>query len=589
MKIKTLIILSFILALLLGYVYFYERHLPGTEKKREMAKRIFSFDLNNVTSLELKNKYGFFVLEKNQKNDQWYFTEPAHVRADGEEIKAILTDMQFVEFERAVPANEVNSKLLGLDTPVVTLKFSDIKNEFFIEFGANTALGANSYARAVSSQKKQVYVVEEFGIEKMEKTFFDLRSKNMFPPFSYLPDNLTIFRDGLKIELKCMSNTIWEIVSPLKRRADQTKVREILTAFENLKIIEFKDDSSAPPLGMYGLDSPRLIINVQHNNDESFILTLGNVYSNETRCYAKNNYEPNVYGLETKATRPFFSSLFELSTKNIFFITADVIRAVRVNSNLCSFEIEDRGGKWWFTEPAQIEADGEKIEQFFESLRSYEIKEYVIDRKVIDTIQSSLKANSYNVIITDKNSKTPLRYVFYPDPASQKVYASREDTGSFWQISIDKAHQLPTSLIPLIKKDILDINRYTLEKLEFKTGNMHSELILQNNQWYSGGSPLAQNEIEEILARIQKLVINDIIAIEDKDLMKKYELVQPQTVITMTFLEGQKNTRRTVVLDLGKIDDNKIFCRKAGYPLIFTLDNAQVSALRDAVVKPHLN
>src|SRR5436190_416520 len=115
MKPKTTIILLIVAVLIGGFVWYDHTHLQDTDKSKQQEKRVFpNLKSGDVTKLELHNTNGMIVVEK--AADKWEMKQPYQVRANKSMVDAILSDLEFLDAERAMTARdlkEANATLAG--------------------------------------------------------------------------------------------------------------------------------------------------------------------------------------------------------------------------------------------------------------------------------------------------------------------------------------------------------------------------------------------------------------------------------------------------------------------------------------------
>ncbi|HLF55950.1 MAG TPA: hypothetical protein VI942_03800, partial [Thermoanaerobaculia bacterium] len=124
MKLRTLAILALVVVALGAFIYFYERELPGSEKRRTLEKRAFGLEADEVVALELEWGGGAVRLERDPKPEksaepggfapprEWRVTAPFGARADRQLADQLAGDLAGLEIVRKL--GEVPRANVGL-------------------------------------------------------------------------------------------------------------------------------------------------------------------------------------------------------------------------------------------------------------------------------------------------------------------------------------------------------------------------------------------------------------------------------------------------------------------------------------------
>ena len=578
MKFKSVFFLLIILIGLVLYLVFFEKNMKSTDEKKTLYNRVFVFEPDSINKIFLRSKEDKFSI--NKADGSWFLEHPINVRADNDELESILNDLSFLEFKRQVEADKSE---IGLLEPEYELSFSSENEKYSIASGKTASLGANIYISArTKGEREKFYLVDSAIKDTLDKNIYDLRSKDLVPDTISSPDKIIIKRDNLIITLtKDKKFNEWNIVTPVTRLADQKRINEIILSFRNLRILEFIEDNVAGDFSDYGLSNPFLSVSF-FDRDIARTVNFGNFFNNESRCYAVNDEEANVYAVESNATRIFLSSLFELSTKKIFKLDQTEFKSFEISYLKNNFSVTNINSDRIVSKPLGILVDDEKVQWFFKLLNSFEIKEYVIDTSAKEKIKNKFSPYLLKLDYTDTD-KSPLNYAFYFD--AQDFYISDVTTDRYWRVKEVPTADIPFDVLFFAKKNVISISRYTLDVMEFNTPDAAGALTERNGIWHLNDTILIPEETEKILSALERIKVQTIYSLENEHILDDLQLKYPVMYFEFKFKDNTPQNNKNFKLLIGKDSSGLTYAQREGNPLIFTLKTEQIRALNDQISK----
>jgi len=143
--------------------------------------------------------------------------------------------------------------------------------------------GESVYVKMASG--KSVYLVDAGIVDDLSKGMLDLRDKEVLD-----------FRIGdvKRLELKRKDKTIvcikqerdWRIIEPVKQKADNYRVDNILSKIDEMKTEKFVA-GEASQLSEYGLDQPDVVVTLIFNDDKTEKLLVGKKLPESESAYGK--------------------------------------------------------------------------------------------------------------------------------------------------------------------------------------------------------------------------------------------------------------------------------------------------------------
>jgi hypothetical protein len=309
---STLIFLG-IAALLGGYIYFFERGpvKKDDEKDKDKNKVFANFVADDIHEIRVEHLSTTITAEKApidiQKDDKgnWRIMSPQNFPADENTVHTMLTSLAGLNPDSVIdkPANLAD---FGLNSPTA-------RCSFFPKTGAPSVLligdknptGNSYYIKA--GDKPPVYLVGAYPTENFKKDINDYRDRSFFKTDTIVANKIRVTRDGKVVVFEKNKDNAWDMTEPMKSKADESKIRDLLNQVSNLRITDFVDDHPTN-LNMYGLNKPHEKVEVwEKNNQSPKAVLIGRKKLKTTAYFAKSLDAPSVY-----TTADYFEKTLDL-------------------------------------------------------------------------------------------------------------------------------------------------------------------------------------------------------------------------------------------------------------------------------------
>jgi len=249
-------------------------------------KKVLDFEAGNIDTIRVTPS-GKPELEIQKSGTDWQIKKPLETRADGGEVSAFLSSIQFSRAS-AFADEAVDAKASGLDSPAVKITLHDQKAnaERILLFGKSPEKD-KYYAKDQS--RPAIFILAMEIIEKAQKPLFDWRDRSVArlgETGASGIDELEIVRGADKLTLK-KAGANWQTADG--KKTSEAKVADMLGALESEKATQILDAPAG--LSAYGLDKPRLQVSVRRGGKEV-----------ETVKFGRDNTTPA--GVFVKASGP---------------------------------------------------------------------------------------------------------------------------------------------------------------------------------------------------------------------------------------------------------------------------------------------
>lgn len=318
MRPRTLLVLFALVAGLLAFVLVYERDLPSSEERAELARRVLRLEADEVEALVVEIGEHTVRLERvaaageaaaagegegeggledgpedGTGESEWRLVAPLAARADGAAVDRLLAALLALEKKRTL--DEPAPAGLGLDPPRARVRLVTRGGEQELLVGSEVpasssmvvALGGpGAGGAAAGSAGAEAYVVAAAVWTDLSKEPGEWRSRDLFPGDEADVERLTLAAGDRRLLLARRGGGFW-IEAPLADRADREKVEGLLDEVTGLRAAGFVDEP--PPATELGLEPAAGTVEVVlRGRPQPFRLELGaEVAESGGRRYAR--------------------------------------------------------------------------------------------------------------------------------------------------------------------------------------------------------------------------------------------------------------------------------------------------------------
>ena len=283
MRPKTVLVLFVIVVALLAFIGFYERELPSSDERGELARKAIPFDRDKVERIELERQDQRVVLvrlpsesesEQNDDSlgfieDRWRLEEPLQGRADGELVNGLLDALEGLERLRSLEGME--SSEAGLDSPRVRLVLHTDAGARELLVGSDVPASETMIVRVDGGDP---LVVSNSLWDGLGHEPGDWRSKDLYLGERDAIESVVLKTETARVRLVRQGDS-FRVEEPVMDLADRDRVRELLGTLVGLRAHAFIDEPQGS-LSDLGLDPPVATVEVSTSNgDGEFHLDWG--------------------------------------------------------------------------------------------------------------------------------------------------------------------------------------------------------------------------------------------------------------------------------------------------------------------------
>jgi hypothetical protein len=573
MKWRNTLILAVIALAAFGYFRFFEMKRPGTEEGKRQSQNLVNFDRDKIDGIVIQN--GDQKIEIRRRDNKWRLETPIKDQADGALIDNLLSNLESVQKEGTITAKEIDgnkSKLAeyGLNNPKLKLKLLGRDKPPEILFGKDAALEGRMYVRFQNS--KETYLTRQSIKKEIDKKPEEFRDKKLTDLTTAQVRRVIIKTPAGEMELEKKAGR-WDILKPLRARADDQKVGDLIAQVTTARIEQFVADDHGD-LRTYGLAEPRgsitlfdqegkkdqkaeigESIKVFGKDETGQVLQIGNVPEKEKdQVYVRFAPRGSVYTLPKKAEEILNTKPADLRNNHLVRIDTNILDRITIESpGKSKMVLARKDGKWTIGTRNNTPADSGAVRRLIDTLQNERVTKFVEDvasnlgKFGLDKPQLQLTFSSFaseNTAET-KAGEQPFAGISFGNVDGNNVYARLADEP--FVVAVRRALLDQVSPDP-IRWQELSIFNFKPEQIHHLTVTTDRELALERDQanqwhWVKGSGNINQSILQSSLTVLSALHAVRWLGTT----MPEHGFEKPSLVVTFTTSADNKASHKLAV------------------------------------------
>ncbi len=601
---RNTLILAVIALAGFAYFRFFEMKRPSTEEAKRQAQNVVNFDRNKVDGIVIKN--GDQQIEIRRRENKWRLETPIKDQADGALVDNLLSDLETWEKEGTIPAKDIEadkSKLTeyGLNNPKLKLKLLGRDKPPEIWFGKDAALEGRMYVRLQNS--KETFLARQSIRKDIDKKPEEFRDRKLTDLTTAQVRRITLKTPAGEMELEKKGDH-WDILKPLRARADDQKVGDLIAQITTARIQQFVTDDRGD-LRPYGLAEPRgsitlfdqaekkdqkveigESIKVFGREDKGQTLQIGSVPEKEKdQIYVRFTPRGSVYTLPKKTEEIQNTKPTDLRDNHFVRIDTNILDRITIDApGKGKTVLARKDGNWTIATRNNVPADSGAVRRLIDTLQNERVTRFVEDvasnlpKYGLDKPQTQLTFSSFaseNTAET-KAGEQPFAGIAFGKPEGDNVYARLTDEPFVVAVRRGLLDQISPDLLQWQE---LSIFKFKPEQIHRLSVTAEKELSLerdQNNQWHwlKGSGEINQANVQSLLNALSSL--HAVRWLEATT--PQHGFGKPQVVIAFTTSPDDKTSHK---LTIGAQNNDGTWCARVdGREGTFAISNSDLNTLR---------
>ncbi len=588
MKPRTTLVLLVVAIALGGFIFTLDRCSQNTRDRREHAAHVVEVNRTDIDGITIHNGSG--VIKVKTEDDTWKMVAPWQDDADAGIIDQLLDAIQNLRPEDVITdlgKGDKRRQMLkdfGLNKSKLRLKLDGKHMPPQLEFGQDTAVQGRGYLRL--QDEDAVYVVTNDLKTIVSKTPEDFRDHRMTPFLTTLINRAIFQVSGGEIELVKEQDN-WQLVRPIKARASNDAVVDILTKMNQAQISRFVSENRSNP-GSFGLDTPAGVLTLFSAEGNKFEIEIGSPVPSHPESVYAGLPERNTVVEVNKG----FASLFnitpnDLRDRKIGRLNSDLIDRVTIESAEPRIVLAREENRWRLLTPVNRLANAENVNRLIQEINNGEVTQFVSDTATdltkygLDHPRLRITFSSYSSENTAESNagEVVLSTLEFGNSENGVTYGRLKEEPYIFSITDQMFEDLPKTEYSFRSLDILDLERDELVSVTVaKTGEDPVELTRDTKgKWVLKNQGNREND-----ARIQ-LFLTALTGLRAAawadDPNGEYGFDRPSLEIKISYQAGER--KREAQIKFGKANsDNQHYGMCTEEAGVFVVDDEQFSQLQ---------
>jgi hypothetical protein len=601
---RTTLILAIIAVAGVAYFKFFEMKRPSTEESQRQAQNMVNFDRSKIDGIIVQN--GDQKIEIRRRDDKWRLETPIKDQADTAMVESLLSDLENWQKEGTIPAKEIDtdkSKLAeyGLNNPKLKLKLLGRERPAEILFGKDAAMEGRMYVRFQNSD--ETFLAGQSVKKDIDKQPEEFRDKKLTDLSNAQVRRVVLKTPAGEMELE-KKDTHWDIVKPLRARADDQKVSDLISQVTSARIGEFVADDRGD-LRAYGLAEPRGSITLfdqepkkdqkieisdsiklAGREDKGQTLQIGSVPEKEKeQVYVRFAPRGSVYTLPKKIEEILNTKPADLRDNHLVRIDTNILDRITIDvPGKNKTVLARKDGDWRIATANNAPADSGAVQRMIDTLQNERVAKFVEDvasnlpKYGLDKPQLQLTFSSFaseNTAET-KAGEQPFATIAFGKEDGENVFARLTDEpfivavrrGLLDQISPDPLRWQQLSIFKSKAEEIHRISITTDKELSLERD--------QKNQWHwlKGTGTINRANVESLLNTLSNLYAVRWLG----PTTPRQGFDKPQLVVAFSTSPDNKSVHKLIV---GAQNNDGTFCARVdGRDGTFALSNSELDKLK---------
>ncbi|HSZ00882.1 MAG TPA: DUF4340 domain-containing protein [Terriglobales bacterium] len=362
----------------------------------------------------------------------------------------------------------------------------------------------------------------------------------------------------------------WRITSPTPLPADQSAVSSLLGTFSSLnseRLVEEKASNLVP----YGLNSPKLEVDLSEKGNKTQKLLLGDETPAGNGIYAKLDGDPRVFTIPKYDKTSIDKNANDLRDKRLLTVDSDKISQVDLTTKKQEIAFGRNKDEWQIVKPRPLRADGTAVDELVRALTDAKMELDASDDPKKDASLFSTAAPVATAKVTAESGTQELQVRKNKDD----YYAKSSALEGVYKVPSALGQALDKNLDDFRNKKLFDLGSDDPNKIEIRAVTKSYFLTRSGEDWWSGSAKkMDAGTVQELIDKLRDLSASKFV-----DSGFTTTLID----LTVTSNDG----KRVEKVAISKAGDNYI-AKRENDPTLYQLDSKAVDDLRKSAedVKP---
>ena len=268
----------------------------------------------------------------------------------------------------------------------------------------------------------------------------------------------------------------WHLTSPASLPADQGAISSLLGTFSSLNSERLVEEKAAD-LATYGLDAPKLEVDLTEKDNKTQQLLLGDATPAGNSIYAKLGSDPRILTIPSYDKTSMDKSANDLRDKRLLTLDPDKISQVDLVVKKQEMAFGRNKDEWQIIKPKPLRADGTQVDELVRALTDAKMElpasnnpesgKQVLDdqKKMAAAFASAAPVATAKVTAESGSQELQIRKI------KDDYYAESSAMGGIYKVPNTLGRALDKNLEDFRNKKLFDLGSDDPNKIEIRNGS----------------------------------------------------------------------------------------------------------------------
>jgi hypothetical protein len=293
----------------------------------------------------------------------------------------------------------------------------------------------------------------------------------------------------------------WHITSPTSLPADQSAVSSLLGTFSSLnseRLVEDKAGSLVP----YGLDTPRLEVDLTEKANKTQKLLLGDEAPAGNGMYAKLDGDPRVFTIPKYEKTSIDKSANDLRDKRLLTLNPDKVSQVDLAAKKQEMAFGRNKDEWQIVKPKPLRADSSEVDELVRALTDARMELDASDDPKKDASAYAAATPVATAKLTAESGTQELQVKKNKDD----YYAKSSAVEGVYKVLATLGQAVDKGLEDFRNKKLFDLGSGDPNKIEIHDASKTYFLTRSGEDWWSGSAKKMDTaSVDVVIEKIRDL------------------------------------------------------------------------------------
>jgi hypothetical protein len=293
----------------------------------------------------------------------------------------------------------------------------------------------------------------------------------------------------------------WRITSPIPLPADQSAVSSLLGTFASLNSERLVEDK-AVNLNPYGLDAPKLEVDLTQKNNKTQKLLLGDDTPAGNGIYARLDGDPRVFTILNYHKTSIDKSANDLRDKRLLTVDSDKISQIELVATKQEMAFGRNKDEWQIVKPKPLRADGTEVDDLVRALADAKMELDAADdpKKNASVFATATPVATAKVTAESGTQELQVR------KNKDDYYAKSSVAEGVYKVPSTLGQALGKNLEDFRNKKLFDLGTDDPNKIEIHDGAKTYFFTRSGEDWWSGSAKkLDAGTVGDLVDKIRDL------------------------------------------------------------------------------------